>query len=176
MPRPTLLLDKQTSDAHDNPIISLDQAGYVWIFSTSHGRGRPSFVHRSEKPFSVDRFQRIDSTYRRNGQAVPLDNFSYMQVWAQADGGFLSFFTRYSDPAPRTLVFMKSADGQRWSQWQRLAAIEAGHYQVTAAKGQHAGSAFNYHPAGKGLNYRTNLYYVETTDGGRTWHNVKASR
>jgi len=38
VPKPTLLLDKQTDDAHDNPVISLDDEGYVWIFSTAHGR------------------------------------------------------------------------------------------------------------------------------------------
>ena len=31
---------------------------------------------------------------------------------------------------------------------------------------------FNYHPRGKGLNWRTNLYYVETTDLGQTWRTV----
>jgi hypothetical protein len=31
------------------------------------------------------------------------------------------------------------------------------------------GTAFNYHPAEGGLNARTNLYYLETTDFGRTW-------
>ncbi len=38
VPRPTILLDKQTSDAHDNPVIAVDGEGYIWIFSTSHGR------------------------------------------------------------------------------------------------------------------------------------------
>ena len=46
--QPTILLDKQTSDAHDNPVLAVDDAGYIWIFSTSHGRSRPSFVHRSK--------------------------------------------------------------------------------------------------------------------------------
>ncbi|MCA9258204.1 MAG: hypothetical protein KDA61_03335, partial [Planctomycetales bacterium] len=35
VPRPTLLLDKQTDDAHDNPVLSIDRNGYIWIFSTS---------------------------------------------------------------------------------------------------------------------------------------------
>ena len=41
VPRPTILLDKQTDDAHDNPVISVDAEGHIWIFSTSHGTGRP---------------------------------------------------------------------------------------------------------------------------------------
>jgi hypothetical protein len=34
---PTILLDKRTTDAHDNPVISIDDKGYIWIFSTAHG-------------------------------------------------------------------------------------------------------------------------------------------
>ena len=47
VPRPTVLLDKQTGDAHDNPVISMDQEGHIWVFSTAHGRERPASVHRS---------------------------------------------------------------------------------------------------------------------------------
>lgn len=169
VPQPTILLDKQTSDAHDNPIITVDRAGHVWIFSTAHGRGRPSFVHRSDKPYSVERFTRVEATYLDGEKARPLDNFSYMQTWQNGAGSFYSFFTHYGDPAARTIMFMKSDDGANWSQWQRLAAIGEGHYQVSAVRGTRGASAFNYHPDGKGLNHRTNLYFVETRDGGATW-------
>ncbi|MCA9067221.1 MAG: hypothetical protein KDA96_29380, partial [Planctomycetaceae bacterium] len=43
VPRPTILLNKQTNDAHDNPVLSVDDQGYLWIFSTSHGTARPSY-------------------------------------------------------------------------------------------------------------------------------------
>ncbi len=175
VPRPTILLDKQTGDAHDNPVISVDNQGYLWIFSTSHGRDRPSFIHRSTRPYSIDHFERVDASYLQKETRLPLDNFSYMQVWPREQGGFTSFFTRYSDPAARTLMFMTSSNGEKWSAWQRLAAIQDGHYQVSVAKGNHAASTFNYHPRGKGLNYRTNLYYLETTDGGETWQNVQGA-
>jgi hypothetical protein len=67
---------------------------------------------------------------------------------------------------------MTSKDGIEWSEWKRLAAIEEGHYQISCVGKSRAGSAFNYHPKGKGLNWRTNLYYVETPDFGRTWQTV----
>ena len=41
VPEPTILLDKQTDDAHDNPVIAVDTTGYIWVFSTSHGRRGP---------------------------------------------------------------------------------------------------------------------------------------
>ncbi len=60
----------------------------------------------------------------------------------------------------------------QWSEWQRLAAIDEGHYQVSGIGKSKAGSMFNYHPTGKGLNWRTNLYYIETVDRGATWQTV----
>ncbi len=169
VPRPTILLDKQTDDAHDNPVISVDDAGYIWIFSTSHGRGRPSYIHKSLRPYDVSEFKRVEATYRHNGEDRPISNFSYMQAWHTPDKGFAAFFTRYNDPAQRTSFSMNSLDGVKWSAWQRLAAIDWGHYQISAVGGGKAAAVFNYHPAGKGLNWRTNLYYIETADLGRTW-------
>jgi len=172
VPRPTILLDKQTSDAHDNPVISIDAEGYVWIFSTSHGRGRPSYLHRSREPYSIEAFDHVPAMRRDGNLLVPFDNFSYMQAWHVPGEGFLCFFTRYSDPAARTLMCMTSRDGIEWNEWQRLAAIEEGHYQISEVGRGRAGSAFNFHPNGKGLNWRTNLYYLETPDYGRTWQTV----
>ncbi len=171
VPRPTLLLDKQTRDAHDNPVIAVDDEGFIWIFSTSHGTSRPSYIHRSRKPYSVDEFERIEATKVENGrEGIPMTNFSYMQPWFIPGRGFAAFFTRYNYPAQRTPCFMTSRDGVHWSEWQRLAAIDEGHYQISSANEHQAGSALNYHPRGKGLNWRTNLYYLQTTDFGQSWH------
>jgi hypothetical protein len=92
-----------------------------------------------------------------------------MQAWHVPGRGFICFFTRYGYPAARTICCMTSPDGIEWSGWQRLAAIDEGHYQISAIGRNRAGSAFNYHPKGKGLNWRTNLYYVETPDFGKSW-------
>ncbi len=168
VPRPTILLDKSTSDPHDNPVISVDAKGYIWIFSTSHGRMRPSYVHRSTKPYNIDTFERIAATRIKNGRAVPLSNFSYFQVWHEKQG-FIAFFTQYNNPVDRTLFFMSSRDGKSWSAWTRLAAFGKGHYQISAARDGKVCSAFNYHPPKGGLDRRTNLYYIESADHGRTW-------
>jgi len=176
VPRPTILLDKKTSDAHDNPVISVDDEGHIWVFSTSHGTSRPSYVHKSRKPYNVDEFDLVNPTKIENGHEVPMTNFSYMQPWHLKNNGFACFFTRYNYPVDRTICFMTSRDGVKWSQWLRLAAIDKGHYQISAAGKTKAGSAFNFHPAGKGLNWRTNLYYIETDDLGKTWKSVDGRR
>lgn len=172
VPRPTILLDKKTNDAHDNPVISVDEDGYIWIFSTSHGRARPSYIHRSKRPYDVDQFELVQATRQDGDQQTPITNFSYMQVWRTNARQFQAFFTRYQYPVARTICHMTSLDGRQWSSWQRIAAIGQGHYQISGVGESKAGSMFNYHPDGKGLNWRTNLYYVETPDGGQSWQTV----
>jgi len=168
VPRPTVLLDKSTSDAHDNPVISVDDEGYIWIFSTAHGTGPPAYIHKSTEPYKIDSFERIEPT--KDDGAV-MNNFSYMQAWHVPAAGFVCFFTHYGDPVARTSFFMTSSDGVEWK-WTRLAAIHQGHYQISTVTADKAACAFNYHPNGQGLNHRTNLYYMETAGDpafGRTW-------
>jgi hypothetical protein len=169
VPRPTLLLEKHTDDAHDNPVMAIDKDGFIWIFSTAHGTGRPAYIHRSKKPYDIEKFERVAAVRRDGDHETPIDNFSYFQVFYDRDVGFRAIFTRYSYPAARTACFMSSADGVHWSEWQRLAAIEQGHYQIGAVGHGKIATMLNVHPIGKRLNGRTNLYYVESTDNGRNW-------
>jgi len=159
VPRPRILLDKQTSDAHDNPTLAIDPKGYLWIFSNAHGTSRPAFIHRSEEPYSIDRFRRVLET-----------NFSYSQPWAMDDGSLVLMHTRYKQG--RQMFVMNSADGVTWSEPRPIAHIAQGHYQVSWSDGKRLATVFNYHPAKGGLNARTNLYYLESDDGGRTWQNA----
>ena len=170
--RPTILLDKRTNDAHDNPVISVDDKGYIWIFSTSHGRSRPSYIHRGRKPYDIDSFELVNATKFEEGKEVPMTNFSYMQAWHIKGKGFICFVTRYKYPVDRTICFTTSGDGVMWSEWVRLAIIGQGHYQISAADENKAAAAFNFHPQPQGLNWRTNLYYIETHDLGKTWQTV----
>jgi hypothetical protein len=156
VPRPTILLDKKTADAHDNPTLMLDDRGHVWIFSNAHGTGRPSYIHRSTKPYDIDAFERVVTT-----------NFSYSQPWFLPGRGFLVLHTRYAPG--HDLFWMTSPDGRTWDEPRPLARIALGHYQISGRDGDRLGTAFNYHPRPLGLNARTNLYYLDTADGGRTW-------
>ncbi|MFW6133933.1 MAG: BNR-4 repeat-containing protein [Planctomycetota bacterium] len=169
VPRPTIVMDKATPDAHDNPVIAVDDAGCIWVFSTAHGRDRPSFIHRSAAPYDISRFQRVQAFRRVDGEELPLDNFSYFQAWHDSAGGFICPLTWYAWPAERTACMLTSRDGVRWSSGQRLAAIEKGHYQISAVRDGTVACAMNYHPAPHGLNWRTNLYYITSDDLGRTW-------
>lgn len=85
---PTVLLDKGTTDAHDNPVISIDEKGFIWIFSTSHGVTRPSYIHKGKRPYDIEEFELVHATEMVNGEKVPFDNFSYMQIWYIKGKGF----------------------------------------------------------------------------------------
>lgn len=166
---PTIVLDKKTVDAHDNPVISIDASGYIWIFSTSHGVERPSYISRSKRPYDIGEFELVQATELVGGVKKPFTNFSYFQVYHDKDRGFLALFSRYDAKHRRVIGYNTSKDGKDWDEWRVLANIEGGHYQVSALADGKIGVAFDFHPDGKGLDYRTNLYYLESSDWGVSW-------
>ncbi|HSW46593.1 MAG TPA: BNR-4 repeat-containing protein, partial [Phycisphaerae bacterium] len=155
--------DKKTDDAHDNPVLSIDDKGYLWVFASAHGTSRPAWIFRSEKPYEIDAFRCIWKT-----------NFSYPQPWFVEGQGFLFLHTRYQEG--RMLHQMTSPDGVHWSEPLKIAGIEQGGYQVSWRFKNKVATAFNHHPRGKGVNFRTNLYYMETKDFGQTWTNAQGQK
>ena len=166
--RPTVVFDKHTTDAHDNAVIGLDEKGYIYVFSSSHGQSRPSAIARSEKPYDISSFKVI-----WNG------NYSYPQPFYVPGQGFLFLHTSYLNQqgkvkmSGRSNCFMTSnADGTEWTDRTRLVFFNDGHYQRSWLFGQKIGIAFDQHPKGKGLNWRTDVFYMETSDFGKTWQNA----
>ncbi|MPZ19347.1 MAG: hypothetical protein GEV06_15745 [Luteitalea sp.] len=159
VPRPTRLLDKNTTDAHDNPTLAMDEEGYLYVFSNAHGPVRPTYIHRSRRPYSIDAFDRLPAPY-----------FSYSQPWHLADG-FLLLHTRY-ESGGRSLHIVTSPDARSWTKPRLFARMREGSYQVSWSNGRRVATAFDLHPDDAreaGLNRRTNLYYAETADEGSTW-------
>ncbi len=116
--RPTIVLDKATDDAHDNPVLNIDTQGYIWVFRPRTGE-RPSYLHRSRKPYDLSAFDKINATYLKNGQEVPFDNFSYLQSYYQKGKGFFHLMTHYergmlkygAKKPRRTIGYITSQDG-----------------------------------------------------------------
>lgn len=167
VPRPTQLLDKATDDAHDNPTLAIDAEGYLYVFSPSHGTARSTFIHRSRKPYAIDAFDRLpDAPY-----------FSYAQPWRLAER-FLFLHTRY-ERGGRSLYVMTSPDARTWTPPHLFARMQLGSYQVSWQEGNRVATVFDLHPESArdpGLNSRTNLYYVESPDGGATWQTAAGDR
>ena len=154
VPRPTIVHDKGgVKDPHDNASICLDEQGYVWIFISGRGRARPGFKYRSTRPYSTDAFEQVTT-----------EEMTYPQPWYTPGRGFLHLFTKYTKG--RELYWETSRDGATWSADQKLAGF-GGHYQVSGLRDGCVASAFNYHPGT--VDKRTNLYFVQSVDGGKSW-------
>ncbi|MET0261675.1 MAG: BNR-4 repeat-containing protein [Rariglobus sp.] len=169
VPRPVALYaDPSVDDPHDNASLQIDEAGYIWVFKSGRGTRRPGIIFRSTKPYDIAAFEQVSLT-----------EFTYPQPWTGVgDKGFFMLFTKYfkgTDYGPERRLFWKtSADGRVWSEDHALAAF-GGHYQTS---GRWSGNGvtkyatfFNYHPESH-VDRRTNLYYTQTTDGGKTWTNA----
>ena len=159
--RPTIVFDKHTTDAHDNAVISIDGKGFIYIFSASHGQSRPSAIARSERPYDISKFK-----------VVWTGNFSYPQPFYFPGKGFLFLHAWYVAGRANCLM-TGNEDGSVWSDRTRLAYFNSGHYQRAWQFGaEKVGVAFDQHPKDKGLNWRTDIFYMESDDFGKTWKNA----
>jgi hypothetical protein len=75
------------------------------------------------------------------------------------------------------LYFETSRDGFAWTDDVKLAGIieagaqKSGHYQVSGKQGNRLCTFFNRHPNGN-VDKRTDLYYAQTLDFGKTWTTI----
>jgi len=157
VPKPVIVhAKKDVNDPHDNPSIQMDKEGHLWIFVSGRGNRRSGYIYKSAEPYSIDRLVLV-----REGE------FAYPQPTYVDGSGFLFLFTKYTNG--RELYWSNSADGLIWTDDQMLAT--EGHYQMTNQLGSKVATAFNAHPGNN--DKRTNLYYLQTTDMGKTWTTVE---
>lgn len=164
VPRPTIVHDKQgVDDPHDNASMNIDDKGHIWVFISGRGRARSGFKYRSAKPHDVSEFE-----------FVAEEEFTYPQPWFARGRGFFHLFTKYT--AGRELYWETSEDGIHWNEDQKLAGLE-GHYQVSNLHEPTGtiGTFFNRHPGGS-VDKRTDLYYMQTTDWGKSWTTVDGQK
>jgi hypothetical protein len=160
VPRPVVVCDKDgVDDPHDNGSLCIDGDGHVWVNVSGRAKKRPGLRYRSRRPLDID----------AGFDLVWTGEMTYPQPHWREGAGFLDLFTKYTKG--RELYVASSADGRTWSDDMKLAAL-GGHYQVSQALGPRVGTFFNLHPGGD-VNKRTNLYYMETPDWGRTWTTVE---
>lgn len=163
--KPTVVHDKEgVFDPHDNPSIAMDSDGYIWVFVSGRGRGRPGFIYKSRSPNSIDAFDVMSER-----------EITYPQPKYVEGKGFLHLFTKYL--GVRLLYFSTSADGVEWTDDKQIVAIKreqdqyGGHYQISGQLGEKIVFFYNWHPNGN-VDRRTNIYYIQTTDFGKTWTTV----
>jgi hypothetical protein len=160
--KPTVVCDKgNVTDPHDNPSMMIDDNGYIHVFVSGRGNARKGLKYVSLKPYNIDGFRLISE-----------EIFAYPQIW-NTKYGFFHFFTKYT--GLRELYFETSTDGVSWTEDKKIAGIRGkpeelgGHYQVSNCfEGKVMGTFFNRHRNGE-ADKRTDLYYLQTKDFGKTW-------
>ena len=165
VPKPTVVYDKLgVDDPHDDPSLAIDEDGYLWVFVSGRGQRRPGFKYKSDKPYDINSFTEISK-----------EEMTYPQPLWDDDHGFFHFFTKYT--GVRELYFESSMDGVHWTEDLKLAGIveegaeKSGHYQLSGKNGDRICTFFNRHPNGN-VDRRTDLYYAQTLDYGKTWTTV----
>ena len=158
VPKPVVVYDKMgVNDPQDNATISIDSRGYIWIFISGRARTRPGLIYKSNKPYSIDAFNEV-----MKGEMV------FPQPWWMNDSCFMLMHTKVT--RGREIYWTSTTDGKTFAPSQKLAGM-GGHYQLTNVFGNKLVSVFSYFPGGH-LDSRTNIYYVQTEDFGRTWKTI----
>jgi len=167
--RPVELMVRDVIDAHENPVVCIDDAGRLLVFCPAHGSGRPSHILRSAQPHDIHSFE--VACHFEAGH-----NFSYPQPWWIADHGMVFLHTFYEPGGRRRLGVTRSGDGVTFPGWDEkpfLSKIAEGSYQISWPRGDGLlATAFDMHPKVEGgipLNHRTNIYYAQSADGGKSW-------
>lgn len=167
--RPVVVHDKGgVDDPHDNPSILLDDKGYIWVFVSGRNTRRMGFKYKSAKPYDISSFEQITE-----------EEMTYPQPWFIPGQGYFHFFTKYT--GVRELYFETSSDGKTWTEDRKLAGIKkpsyekSGHYQVSNHTGDKIVTFFNWHPNGN-VDKRTNIYYVQTRDFGKTFETIEGQK
>jgi hypothetical protein len=155
--RPTVVHETRGSnDPHFNPALSIDAEGYLLVFVSGRAFGRPGHIYRSIQPYCTKAFERIHSA-----------TMNYPQPWLMPDNSLLLVLTQYTQG--RTVYLKTNPDG-RGADWTAPRQIlrMGGHYAISGLHGNVLGMAANYHIGGS-PDRRTNLYYLQTGDGGENW-------
>lgn len=156
--KPVILFDKTDStDPHENATIQLDADGYLWVFISGRYSLRNGYILRSDNPYNIQSFSEVLNK-----------PFNYPQPKYISGKGFLFLFTNLG--SGRELYMQSSDDGYSWTSDKKMVAF-GGHYQVSCNLGSKVGFAYNWHPQGN-VDKRTNLYFMETQDMGKTWTNI----
>ncbi len=160
VPRPAMIAELENGDPRNGAAVALDEQGHLWLFRAAHEGTGPAAVYRSVRPRDIEAFTRVAE-----------GDFSYPQVWALPGQGFLTIVTGKEQDKPRLFV-LTSPDGRSWSAPQPVCSFGDGEYGISGIHKSKVGLAFTYVPPGAAAGMRTNLYYIETPDGGRTWQTI----
>jgi hypothetical protein len=154
--RPVVLVENLPTSSYGAPALTLDTAGHVWVFVSCFGQPQPCSIFKSTKPYDISSWEKVTDL-----------NATAVQPWYVPGRGFLVIHSLTSEEQPR-VWFSTSPDGLAWSKPQLLADFGKGHTFISGRYNNKVGVMLTYQPEDKPGQF-TNLYYLETSDFGRTW-------
>ena len=158
VPKPVIVYDKMgVREPYDNPSLSIDPEGYLWVFISGRERIRPGIIYKSSSPYSIENFEEV----------TRFEMLAPQPWWIQNEGFGLFFIKKLESPE---LYFSYSNDGKIWDESQKIVSM-GGHVHVSQAAPNKLAVVFNYYPEGN-IDKQTNLYYIQTGDMGHTWKAV----
>ena len=183
--QPVLIHMKNTDDPHDNAVVNVDAQGYIYVLVAARGHWRGSFLYRIKTPGNINEFDDISpdtANYSPFDPSMGYVGIAYPKLfWVDSDGGYFRvIYTAYcknSSCGGRNIytaeLRVNGANKASLTNRVHIAGF-LGHYAIANAKGDDIVLAFNVHLNGS-LDQRTNLYYMHSTDGGKTWKNANNS-
>jgi len=155
VPIPVILLEDLPLGAHGCPVLSMDDDGRLWVFISLLGVDRPGYILRSLRPYHIDAWEKVTEM-----------EFRQPQVWHVPGKGFMLLHRRKADDQHQ-LQFSTSSDGLSWSVPQALATFGEAQSCMSGSHKGKVGVAFSVRV--DRTDDFSNLYYMETSDFGKTW-------
>ncbi len=179
---PILVHTKFTDDFHDNAVINMDDQGYIYVLISGRNNNRQMILYRSNTPYSMDSFTDITPTKIENTPTAAANGnsqykMSYPKFFWTDNGYFRLIYNDYDNNGNRDLY---SGKLEVYENNMPLATAKLtvdaisnsglGHYAVGDSRGNEIVIAFNEHS--RGIDNRTNLYFIQSFDGGESWHKM----
>lgn len=196
--QPVLVHTKFTDDPHDNAVINIGGDGHIYVLIAGRGYSRGAILYRSASPGSIDSFSGTHTSVNAagmtvNNNSISPDNYNYSSFdtgfgiegiaypkmfWIDSDGGYFRLiYTVYRDNSgvDERNIFtarlnVNGTNPATLSHVTRIAGFK-GHYVVANARGDDIVLAFNVH-LNNSVDKRTNIYYMHSSNGGKTWQNA----
>jgi hypothetical protein len=165
------------NDIHMNATLAIDNQGYLWVFANSHGDGGSGNLYKSPRPFEIDAFDEVLLPPTVFGNAKGSIKLSYTDPVYVPDHGLMLIWNQYH--RNRSVWSATSPDGLTWDRSHSKQLVNVsdekgrGSYQMARQNGTKVCVVTDFHPGG--LDHRSNLYYLESSDFGRSWRTVAGS-
>jgi hypothetical protein len=163
--KPTLITTKEkVVDQHDNASLLIDENNYIWVYVSGRNTKRLGEVYKSNEAGDISEFTKQSLTVK--GEILEGYDFSYPQPWLTLTNNKVLLHTRYTNGRE---LYIKHEDKES------VKMVKGGHYAISYVKGDRIVMAYNSHDTldtnDNHPDKRTNLYFMQSFDGGLTWQN-----